>query len=156
MYTTDLLTALERALGWEPASTQSVAERENAILAEIKRLRQPKAPRLKAADAATLASVTRTVTMELLAGLPAYETAKKHGISADQARRVAANEIQAAARVILGRIKSGQTANMEWALATLQWVSETDRSRILTRARDNRGVVETALKAYWIVLDNSQ
>lgn len=145
MYVSDLLTHLERALGMETDEHALISVRENAVLAEIGRLRAERPKRKPAASAERLNEVKRDVAMEMLHGETARAVAEKYGISEDQARRLAAQEIQWGCRAALGR-KVGQAG---LTVATLDWVQSSSRDKVLGRARSDVGAVSAALKESW-------
>lgn len=145
MYVSDLLTHLERALGMETDEQAPISARENAVLAEIGRMRAERPKRKPAASAKRLNEIKRDVAMEMLHGETARSVAAKYGISEDQARRVSGQEIQRACRSALAR-KAGEASLV---VASLDWVQSTTEDNVLRRARSDIGTVKKALEESW-------
>lgn len=150
MYTVDLLAAIERKLGWEPAIETSIAERENAILAEIERLRQGKPKRIPAGDMGHVNKVTRQVTSAIMAGESARVVAERFGVSEYQARAACNQQIDFAVRKALEKIRQRDPKMTDWEVPILQFVaSATAKGGQLRRAQDNRALVELKLAEMW-------
>jgi hypothetical protein len=151
MYTVDLLATLERALGWEPAIEKSIAERENAILAEIKRLKGEKPKRIPAARPGWVKVVERDVAEEILKGRTVKSVAVDYGVSPTQARAAAERQVGLAVSKRLNKIKQqGSASRSEWEIPVLEFVgSSTAKGGMLKRAQSNIAIVEMALKEMW-------